>query len=258
MMVQEMLQVENVFNLQVLGEDKDTQLNLTWRTLDEKKNETDVCLGCGTFQLNDKVRGLVEKLVGEKPVVVVEKPIVDRKETGILYRDTPYSKWVEGGKKWFRLGDEKTQGKYEGEIVTGVPDGKGTITFPSGNKYEGEWKNGKYHGQGTYTWFSGNKYEGEYKDGKYHGQGTYTYPSGDKYVGEWRDGKKNGQGTFTYSIGYKYVGEYKDGKRHGQGTFTWSSGNKYVGGWKDGKEWNGTQYDIDGNISGKYVNGVRQ
>ena len=32
MMVQEMLQVENVFNLQVLGEDKDTQLNLTWRT----------------------------------------------------------------------------------------------------------------------------------------------------------------------------------------------------------------------------------
>ena len=64
MMVQEMLQVENVFNLQVLVEGKDTQLNLTWRTLDEKKNETDVCLGCGTFQLNDKVRGLVEKLVG--------------------------------------------------------------------------------------------------------------------------------------------------------------------------------------------------
>ena len=34
MMIQEMLQVENVFNLQVLGEDKDTQLNLNWRTLD--------------------------------------------------------------------------------------------------------------------------------------------------------------------------------------------------------------------------------
>ena len=75
--IQEMLQVEDVFNLQVIGEGKNTQLNLTWRTLDEKRNETDVCLGCGTFQLNDKVRGLVEKLVGnqvvEKPVVVVEK-----------------------------------------------------------------------------------------------------------------------------------------------------------------------------------------
>ena len=64
MRVQEMLQVENVFNLQIIGEGKDSQLNLKWITLDEKKNETDVCLGCGTFQLNDKVRGLVEKLVG--------------------------------------------------------------------------------------------------------------------------------------------------------------------------------------------------
>ena len=79
MMVQEMLQVENVFNLQVLGEDKDTQLNLTWRTLDEKKNETDVCLGCGTFQLNDKVRGLVDKIVGVKKVFT-DEPVVQKIE----------------------------------------------------------------------------------------------------------------------------------------------------------------------------------
>ena len=79
MRVQEMLQVENVFNLQVLGEDKDTQLNLTWRTLDEKKNETDVCLGCGTFQLNDKVRGLVDKIVGVKKVFT-DEPVVQKIE----------------------------------------------------------------------------------------------------------------------------------------------------------------------------------
>ena len=64
MWVQEMLQVENAFSLEVIGEGKDSQLNLKWITLDEKKNETDVCLGCGTFQLNDKVRGLIQKLVG--------------------------------------------------------------------------------------------------------------------------------------------------------------------------------------------------
>ena len=108
MRVQEMLQVENVFNLQVIGEGKDSQLNLKWITLDEKKNETDVCLGCGTFQLNDKVRGLVEKLVGEKPIVVR----VVRKEKGILFRDTPFSKFVEGGKKWIKFGDEETQVKF--------------------------------------------------------------------------------------------------------------------------------------------------
>jgi len=39
MRVQEMLQVENVFNLQIIGEGKDCQLNLKWITLDEKKNE---------------------------------------------------------------------------------------------------------------------------------------------------------------------------------------------------------------------------
>ena len=75
MMIQEMLQVENVFHLQVIGEGDDTQLSLSWRTLDEKKKETDVCMGCGTFQLNDKVDGLVEKLVGvKKEVVVKEEP----------------------------------------------------------------------------------------------------------------------------------------------------------------------------------------
>ena len=48
-MIQEMLQVENVFHLQVIGEGDDTQLSWSWRTLDEKKKETDVCMGCGTF-----------------------------------------------------------------------------------------------------------------------------------------------------------------------------------------------------------------
>jgi hypothetical protein len=107
MRVQEMLQIENVFNLQIIGEGNDSQLNLKLITLDEKRNETDVCLGCGTFQLNDKVRGLVQKLVREKPIVV-------RKEKGILFRDTPYSKFVESGEKWIKFGDEKTQVKYEG------------------------------------------------------------------------------------------------------------------------------------------------
>ena len=79
MRVQEMLQVENVFNLQVLGEGTDTQLNLKWITLDEKKNETELCSGCGTVELNGIVMGLVGRLVGVKEVepVVVERPVVE-------------------------------------------------------------------------------------------------------------------------------------------------------------------------------------
>jgi Uncharacterized protein conserved in bacteria len=75
------------------------------------------------------------------------------------------------GKKWFRSGDEKRQAKYEGEIVTGAPNGWGTITFPSGSKYVGEFKDGKRTGQGTMSFFDGGKYKG-------------------KYEGKWKDGRK--------------------------------------------------------------------
>ena len=173
MMVQEMLQVENVFNLQVLVEGKDTQLNLTWRTLDEKKNETDVCLGCGTFQLNDKVRGLVEKLVGEKkvePVVVVEKRkivVVEKKEMKVI---------------------NFNNGEYIGEVKYGEPNGQGTL-----------------------TWFNGDKYVGEFMDGKKNGQGTYTFYYGRKYVGEFMDGKR-WKGTMYYKDG-KIKNIYVNGKR---------------------------------------------
>ncbi len=63
MRVQEILQVGNVFNLQIIGEGDDTQLNLKWITLDENKNETELCSGCGTVELNGKVLGLIGRLV---------------------------------------------------------------------------------------------------------------------------------------------------------------------------------------------------
>ena len=59
----------------------------------------------------------------------------------------------------------------------------------------------------------------------------------------------------TWSNGDKYEGEWKDGELHGQGTLTWSSGEKYVGEFKNDKEWNTTEYDKNGNIIGKFVNG---
>jgi len=124
--------------------------------------------------------------------------------------------------------------------------------------YKGTVKNGKPNVQGTETLSDGKKYEGEWKDGKRNGQGTFTYPYGSKYVGEWKDGKYNGQGKETSLDGSNYVGEWKDGKYDGQGTFTNPDGGKYVGEWKDGESWNGTQTDKDGNIIGKWGNGVKQ
>ncbi len=62
MMIQEALQVENLFVLQVIGEGQNTQMSLKWVGLDDKKVKTDVCKGCDTFELNERVEGLVKKL----------------------------------------------------------------------------------------------------------------------------------------------------------------------------------------------------
>ena len=113
-------------------------------------------------------------------------------------------------------------------------EGRGTFTYPDGRKYVGDWKNGKFHGQGTYTFSNGRKYVGEYKDGKKNGQGTFTFPNGWKYVGEWKDGDINGFGILTIPNGKKGIGEFIENK-----------------------PWNISEFDKNGNIKYKFVNGEK-
>ena len=148
-------------------------------------------------------------------------------ETNVLYR------WeTSSGFQWKTFGNGEVKPKYVGEITNGKPDGNGTLTYSNGDKYEGEWK-----------------------DGEPNGQGIFTSPNGMKYIGEFKDGESHGQGTLTYSNGSEYVGGWKDGKEHGQGTWTWSNGQKDVGEFRGDKHWNTTNYDKNGNILGKWVNG---
>ena len=131
-----------------------------------------------------------------------------------------------------------------------------------GDNHKGEtlyrWKNPSGDG---YVWkgFGDKetlpKYKGDVKNGKPNGLGILIYYGGGKYVGEWKDGDWNGQGTYTWSDGSKYVGEFKDDKRNGQGTYTSHNGKYIVGEYKDDLPWNGTQYEKDGNITYKIVNG---
>jgi hypothetical protein len=64
-----------------------------------------------------------------------------------------------------------------------------------------------------------------------------------------------GFGKYTYLDREKYEGDWRNGKYHGQGTYTSKDGEKYVGEWKDDKEWNGNEYNKDGKIISKYVDG---
>ena len=64
-MIQEMLQVENLFVLQVIGESQDTQLSLKWVGLDDKRIKTDYCEDCKTKELNLVIAILVKEMVGQ-------------------------------------------------------------------------------------------------------------------------------------------------------------------------------------------------
>ena len=62
MMIQEALQIENLFVLQAIGEGKDTQLSLKWVGLDDKKVKTEYCENCDTKELNKRIEGLVSSI----------------------------------------------------------------------------------------------------------------------------------------------------------------------------------------------------
>ena len=73
-----------------------------------------------------------------------------------------------------------------------------------------------------------------------------------------RMGKKRGKATLTHLNGEKYEGRWKDGQYHGQGTLTLPDGGELVGEFRVHEPWNVTEYDKDGSIIGKFVNGVNQ
>ena len=138
---------------------------------------------------------------------------------------------------------------YEGDLVNGVPEGSGKMTYASGAVYEGEWKNGKREGQGNYVDANGNVTEAEWKNGLPEGQGKATYADGRVYEGEWKAGKHEGQGKMTWSDGKVYEGEWKNDLREGQGKMTWAEGHVYEGEWKaDHREGQGKMTWADGDV----------
>ncbi len=48
MKIQEILQVENAFKMELTYEDGDTQISITWNNQEEKRVVEDFCEGCKT------------------------------------------------------------------------------------------------------------------------------------------------------------------------------------------------------------------
>ena len=78
-MIQELLQIENAFKMDLIFDEGDTQISITWNDQEQKRVEEDYCEGCKTKGLRLMIGGLVEKLVGMKKVFT-DEPVVQKIE----------------------------------------------------------------------------------------------------------------------------------------------------------------------------------
>ncbi len=76
-------------------------------------------------------------------------------------------------------------GSYQGKCKNGFAHGKGRAVGT--DTYEGQFTKGLPDGKGTYTWSTGDVYDGEWKEGYQDGEGTYKF-------------KKNGNDTIITGI----------------------------------------------------------
>ena len=70
-------------------------------------------------------------------------------------------------------------GKYIGQVINGIREGKGIFYWNDGDRYEGEWKNDKREGKGIYYYNNGNRRMGDYHDNKQIGKHVILTKSGE-------------------------------------------------------------------------------
>lgn len=155
---------------------------------------------------------------------------------------------------------------YDGEWEEGVPHGRGTMRWESGDVYEGTFLHGQPHGGGggseaanTFTFADGRVYTGEFENGLRDGKGKLTHTNGDVYDGQFVHGTVTGFGTILYARasriyrglfehgrkvkGYLrfpgsqrgYDGEWQDDVPHGAGSMTFANGDFYKGDFAGGE-----------------------
>ena len=160
-------------------------------------------------------------------------------------------------------GDKKTTGKfsyingdyYNGDLIKGIPNGKGVLYNKAGEvKYGGSFVNGKKEGFGKY-YFNGDFYVNE--DGK-----KFPFIKGDYYIGEFLNDKMHGKGSICLKDGtLKYDGDFVENEFTGFGKYYFEGGGYYIGQvFKDKQHGKGKMYDKNNNLifEGNYVNDKKE
>ncbi|POF40458.1 peptidase C13 [Pseudomonas laurylsulfativorans] len=146
-------------------------------------------------------------------------------------------------------------GRYRGDLVNGLLQGKGRIDYPNGSWYAGEFDKGQWQGQGEWHGSNGEVYRGQFNQGLFDGQGALT-TNGNSYSGGFKAGRRNGEGTLKEN-GMSYRGEFKADQYAGLGRLELEDGSSYQGQFAHGKP-NGEGQRGDGNgnqFTGHFVDG---
>jgi hypothetical protein len=101
-------------------------------------------------------------------------------------------------------------GVYTGQVVDGVPEGKGEYSGSNGLVDKGRFVRGQLNGKGTRTWATGNKHIGNFLNGACSGFGTTYYPGGAKFEAMWVD-CGTGEGTFFEKNGSSWGRSCREG-----------------------------------------------
>ena len=98
-------------------------------------------------------------------------------------------------------------GRYVGQVVNGLAEGRGIKYYDNGDRYEGEYRNDKKEGKGIYYYNDGERYEGDFRNDKRDGKGIMYYKNGDRYEGEWKEWRE-GKGIFYFYNGFRQMGDF--------------------------------------------------
>lgn len=93
--------------------------------------------------------------------------------------------------------------QYIGEFIDTIENGHGKLVISTG-VYEGEIVNGLPHGKGHFIWNNDSSYYGDFLEGQMTGKGTITYANGEKYIGDFKNGYKHGNGIYQEASGTQY------------------------------------------------------
>lgn len=83
------------------------------------------------------------------------------------------------------LEDGELDLSYDGDVSKGKANGKGIMSWPSGDRYDGDFVDGNMTGKGIFTCIKGDRYEGDFVNGRMNGYGTYYYSDGTVKQGKW-------------------------------------------------------------------------